>query len=78
MNILKLTLTIASALRSLNYLLLINEIILAINFNLKNKTLFCFKSILKFARIIYRDIKMICKRRLILNMMLLSENVKDC
>ena len=35
MNILKLTLTIASALKSLNYFFLIDEIILAMNFNLK-------------------------------------------
>ena len=35
MNILKLTLMIASALKSLNYFFLINEIILTINFNLK-------------------------------------------
>ena len=35
MNILKLTLTIASVLKSLNYFSLIDEIILAMNFNLK-------------------------------------------
>ena len=34
-NILKLTLTIAFALKSLNYFFLIDEIILAVNFNLK-------------------------------------------
>ena len=35
MNILKLTLTIAFALKSLNYFFLIDEIILTVNFNLK-------------------------------------------
>ena len=35
MNILKLTLMIASVLKSLNYFFLINEIILTVNFNLK-------------------------------------------
>ena len=35
MNILKLTLTIAFILKSLNYFSLIDEIILAVNFNLK-------------------------------------------
>ena len=35
MNILKLTLTTASALKSLNYFFLIDKIILTMNFNLK-------------------------------------------
>ena len=35
MNILKLTLTIASVLKLLNYFFLIDEIILTMNFNLK-------------------------------------------
>ena len=35
MNILKLTLTIAFALKSLNYSFLIHEIVLTITFNLK-------------------------------------------
>ena len=37
-----------------------------------------FKLILKFVRIIYRDMKVICKRRLKLNIILLSENVENC